>query len=265
MNKLYNHFLITRFNVPWVNGVSPDEKWLRNRMALFLKYCLPSVYHQTNNNFQWIIYLDVKTPIWAFELLKANSQPNTHLIKVHTFEEMKQQVGNEVINISNKKSKYIITSRLDNDDIISPYFIDLIQQNFTPTHNSFINFSGGICYHLQKHLFSEYTYPNGPFVSKIESIENEVTTILDHDHTFINAQIQINDKHWIQLIHQSNISNGLKGRIQLNNNWIKNNSWISSFDLKTNGFNAVLWRALQKKNEITFSIKKQIKKIIRRE
>lgn len=261
----FTHLLITRFNVPWVDGVSPNETWLKDRIKLFLKYCLPSVYKQTNINFKWIIYLDINTPKRALEILNAYIQYNTHLIKVSTFDEMKKQVSNDVLNLCDNNSKFVITSRLDNDDLFSPYFIDLIQQNFIPSHNSFINFSGGVCYHLQKQLFSEYTYPNGPFVSKIESIENEVTTILDHDHTFLNADIQINDKHWIQLIHKSNISNGLKGEIQLRNNLLQNNNWITGFDLKTNGFNTVLYRFLQKKNKFIFLIKKQIKKVIRRE
>lgn len=262
--SLFSHILITRFNVPWVNGKSPDEEWLKDRIQLFLKYCLPSVYKQTNTNYKWIIYLDTNTPKWVIESLNASIQPNTHLINVSTFDEMKKQVSNDVLNLCENNSKFVITSRLDNDDIVSPYFIEQIQQNFISTHNSFINFSGGICYHLQKNIFSTYTYPNGPFVSKIESVEEQITTILAHDHTFINAQIQITCKHWIQLIHQSNISNGLKGKIQLNNNLLKNNNWIASFDLKTNAFNAIWWRAKQKKNEIILSIKKQIKKIIRR-
>ncbi|PZX11931.1 putative rhamnosyltransferase [Breznakibacter xylanolyticus] len=258
----FSHILITRFNVPWVNGKSPDDIWLKNRMDLFFQYCLPSVYQQTNTNYNWIIYLDTQTPNWALQKLKSKIRSNTYLIKVSTFDVMKQQVSNDVLSLCDNNSKFVITSRLDNDDIISPFFIDLIQQNYNPIHNSFINFDGGICYHLQKHLFSKYKYINGPFVSKIENIENKITTIIEHDHTSLNANFQIHGNHWVQFVHNNNISNSIEGKILINRKILNANKWIANFNLKLNTINAIWFKFQQSKNKIIFLTKRIINKII---
>lgn len=231
--KIFIHILITRFNVPWVNGVSPDENWLNQRMEIFLKYCLTGVKSQTVNNFTWFIYIDVLTPEWALSQLENNVPVNTHLIKVHTFEQMKKQVSTDLITLNQQKSDYIITSRLDNDDAISPEYIQLIQKNFKKKHGEFINFYQGLCYNIKKQMFSTYTYKNSPFLSKIECVNNGITSILDHDHVETLAQIQLNGNHWVQIIHGQNVSNGLRGKIIRAANLKKQNNWLSQYKVDT--------------------------------
>src|SRR6478736_5211475 len=64
----FNHVLITQFNLrsfPKSSNASNEQwlNWTRNRIALFQKYCLPSVLNQTIKKFKWLIYFDTTTPL----------------------------------------------------------------------------------------------------------------------------------------------------------------------------------------------------------
>ncbi len=62
---MFRHFIITRFNIR-VGKLGTDKNgnltrtdvWLKNRIDLFEKYCLPSVVGQTNKNFTWMVLFD---------------------------------------------------------------------------------------------------------------------------------------------------------------------------------------------------------------
>ena len=66
----FSHFIITRFNIKnqgWeydknCKEVNNDE-WLRHRIEIFEKYCLPSILNQTEKNFLWLVYFDVCPPV----------------------------------------------------------------------------------------------------------------------------------------------------------------------------------------------------------
>ena len=66
---LFKHYIITRFNLRLfpkrTNGElvkNNDEYYLAKRLALFEKYCYPSVKKQTNQNFRWFLLMDIETP-----------------------------------------------------------------------------------------------------------------------------------------------------------------------------------------------------------
>ncbi len=64
MRTSYRHIILTRFNLQY----DPDSTlhiqpaWLDNRLALFERYCLPSVIQQTCKDFTWLILADRQTP-----------------------------------------------------------------------------------------------------------------------------------------------------------------------------------------------------------
>ncbi|WP_430811210.1 MULTISPECIES: glycosyltransferase [unclassified Carboxylicivirga] len=55
---------------------------MKQRIEIFLKYCLSGVKNQTRNNFTWLIYIDALTPKWALKQLENHVPDNTHLLKV---------------------------------------------------------------------------------------------------------------------------------------------------------------------------------------
>ena len=224
MQNNFTHFLVTRYNVPWTNGKKPSEQWLKERNKLFFKFCYSSVLSQINNNFKWIIYIDINSPMWFLDGMSKIESDKILFMKVATFEEMKNRIKSDVIELST--TPFVITSRLDNDDVISPYYIDLIQKNLKLNHNTFINFKDGACYSESNRAFSVYEYFNSPFLTLIENRNKEVNTILDYDHTFVKNAVQIDGNNWLQIIHSDNLSNQLRGKVIYKKEIVNNLNWI---------------------------------------
>ena len=77
MTANLDHVLLTRFNLPSKGHeslVRAQENWLKNRVMLFERYCLPSVLAQTCRSFSWIIYFDPESPVWLLDWVRSHEQ-----------------------------------------------------------------------------------------------------------------------------------------------------------------------------------------------
>lgn len=85
-------------------------------------------------------------------------------------------------------SSRIITTRLDNDDIIRDDFIERIQLAFSDTmDNTFLTFREGYHYDEQKQILLKYAWEYNHFTSRVERRENLKAVYVDGDqHYFIN-------------------------------------------------------------------------------
>jgi hypothetical protein len=71
------HLLITRFNLNYGDLYPYSETWMDHRMALFERYCLPSVLRQRETGFGWRIYFDrARTEARRCSIIRA-SFPST--------------------------------------------------------------------------------------------------------------------------------------------------------------------------------------------
>jgi hypothetical protein len=79
----FEHFILTRFNVP-LKLEAPagaeaaphrglDVGWLTRRFDLFERVCLPSLQRQTEGAFQWLVFLDWATPVSFKERIAAQT------------------------------------------------------------------------------------------------------------------------------------------------------------------------------------------------
>ena len=66
---IFEHFIITRFNLPIYNRTkagsvsSIDIEYLRQRFDIFERYCMPSIQQQSCQNFKWLVLFDENTPL----------------------------------------------------------------------------------------------------------------------------------------------------------------------------------------------------------
>ena len=63
----FRHVILTRFNIRWDEqptgpSLGTNPEWLRDRLELFERYCLPSILKQTQPSFSWILFFDHETP-----------------------------------------------------------------------------------------------------------------------------------------------------------------------------------------------------------
>src|ERR1700684_2224066 len=66
----FTHIVLTRFNVvttfaPASRGI--EEAWLKDRVAIFMRYCFPSITTQKRAKFHWLVFCNADSPAWFKE------------------------------------------------------------------------------------------------------------------------------------------------------------------------------------------------------
>lgn len=214
---MFTHFLITRFNIQ-VSKHGPEKmdspdtniEWLNYRLRLFIKYCAPSVLNQSNKNFTWLIYMNSNTPasiLDQMEYLKQN--PHINFIFLSDYPAMLNDI---ISRIKNVNTPFVITTRLDNDDIVSMYFIRDIQKLFRPVHQTMINFTAGFEYSILDCVLRKWNLRfNNPFSSLIEDKDSpSILSIYGFAHWQIPRSVEMinvrGESYWMYLRHELNYS-----------------------------------------------------------
>jgi hypothetical protein len=230
----FSHFLLTQFNLrnfPQSSATEYDKwtDWTRNRIQLFKTYCLPSILNQTEKDFIWLIYFDSTTPDEFKPFIdELRSYGFIKICYSNGSDDFFKNYLNEVKSRLTQDSKWVITTRLDNDDMLHQSAISLIQENFLEKNNYLIALSSGYVLDLDKKVLSHYFYPMSPFISLIESVSENMVGVFGKLHTqwqalrlfifkelyfeFVNksarkARFILKNPLWIQTVHGANVSN----------------------------------------------------------
>ena len=220
----FTHYLVTRFNVPverWQRDksghITLNDAWFDHRLDLFSTYCLPSVLHQTNQDFQWLIYCDQK--ISPSQLLKLSKLvADVTRISIRMADSLDRMLIDLRQLISEAGTPYVITSRLDNDDAIAVDFIRDVQSGFQEKELMLLHFDDGIAYDCNNRVATRMqTKVHNTFTSLVERIAapHDIVTIYGFHHTEIPASIPIvhitGGEHWLKIIHDRNLRSQLSG------------------------------------------------------
>lgn len=215
----FQHFLITRFNVKvrFNKGNGTNPEWIAHRWPFFFKSCLPSIKSQTVKGFTWIVLFDADTPEDWKE--KINAASKGVFEPVWTTMRFCPRLVREVVQDRvQEDTEYLITSRLDSDDMISQDYIARIQAVFNNQRRLFINFKNGIT-KVVKGREVEYRalqHPRSAFLSLIEPVTENFTTIYCGDHGRVTRKknlIHIRGHYgWIQILHGRNGCSATRGR-----------------------------------------------------
>lgn len=117
------HFLFTNFGV----GIT-DELWLNYRLDIFINTAIPSIIAQSNQNFEWHIFIDGR--ILGCHRVKLENVKrrldNLHIHEVFDY----SRISREITRITSASDcKTLLTSRLDDDDCLHVEAIDFIQKS----------------------------------------------------------------------------------------------------------------------------------------
>ena len=214
------HFLLTRFNLKnkaWKKTNDEVHKglteiWLDQRFDLFKTYCLPSVINQTSKKFIWILIFDIDTPLKYQTEINILTREHFNITVIYSdgFNELLPAIKSEIKTHIEKDDNYIISTRLDNDDIIHKDFIKTIQNLFNPIENLVIDLRKGYQLILENEAeIREFYDCYNPFISLVEATGN-YSTVLSKEHKNWNQNpLKINKKKhlWIQMIHNQNQAN----------------------------------------------------------
>jgi len=215
---LFEHFVCTRWNVGLygksqkvVGGktIVPDD-WMQTRMVLWERFCVPSIYAQTNQNFTWIVVFDPQTPEKYLDRARAILHPKHRLELGTNFRKsIKDSIGRPTVD-------RLITTRIDCDDALHKGFIERIQAHFNLVGKTGIfTFPVGWVWDIRKHKLYHCRYPRNPFLTLIEKPQRKVHTVLAHRHTKISEMFRVHrlegGHNWLQIIHGENLANYCHG------------------------------------------------------
>lgn len=213
----YKHYIITRFNLRvegWDTTKNREtvltNEWLNNRLVLFQTYCLPSVNCQVTKNFTWLIFLDIQTPKEFRHKIEVLAQPYEYikLFYIDGSKELVAKSGDFILKDA-KNYEFIITTRLDNDDLLHKDFISTVQKFFNPVDKTIIDICDGYQLSIEKEAFDarEYHHPYNAFISFIEKRTENIETIFSRQHydwKDYRTIIVDSKRMWIELVHDRN-------------------------------------------------------------
>lgn len=223
-NKLYKHFVITRFNIRIYYGCNLknpdnnpmdrilDEDYLEERFNIFAKYTFKSMKGQTNQDFTWIVLFHKKTPSKFMERIQK-------LKDEFCFVDLYLDDG-EKFSFSDYCDShgdglgYFLTTRIDNDDMFDEEYIERVQEYADRNlHTCILSFEKGIKYDLELKKMYEYERKDNHFLSMIGEKSD---CILQYNHAKILDSgkeivfLESTKPMWIEIIHDSNVINRIK-------------------------------------------------------
>lgn len=208
-----DHWLITRFNIPMRSqpGRSTDRDWLEHRLRLFSSYCLPSVAHQSCQDFRWLLLMDRDTPASFFETIEQRQrQDNLRILPVTSAwkNELAAYLAQEC------HSEYLVTSRLDNDDAIHRHFIQATQAAINGQKFQFFDVPCGLKLDELRCRLFRFMHVAGPFVSLVERVDGLPKTVYCCNHSQVSqlgpvCRLMLNPG-WLQVVHDRNVHNRIE-------------------------------------------------------
>lgn len=228
---MFKHYLLTRFNIKnhslaeyarlQRGTIVQTEEWLNKRFELFEKFCFPSVNQQTTKNFTWLVFFDKNTPDKYKLQIKNYSKicPMFHAIFVETGVSEVEIAVNYIK--SNTDAQTIITTNLDNDDMIHKDYIKNIQDTYSPLYqNTFLLYRYGYQYNVSKKTLFKFADDYNHFGTRIEQqdtfytiwVKNDRHDLVSHygDIKLISPPAVSNKNYpgmWIEVVHDCNVVN----------------------------------------------------------
>jgi hypothetical protein len=210
-----DHVLLTRFNLPSPGAESlirAKDGWLRGRLELFESYCLPSVRRQTNQNFHWIMYFDPESPSWLTDRISVLNK-DAVFTAIYRAEVSNAELLQDLEAVCGTRGHELITTNLDNDDGLAADFVARVQNAGSDGSRTAIYLASGLV-RCGANLYLRTDRTNA-FCSVREEWDGARTCWTDW-HNLLGRSMKVKEVHggpaWLQLVHDSNVSNRVRGR-----------------------------------------------------
>lgn len=202
------HFILTR------NSYPEDYPDLGQRIDIMSRYVLPGLKNQTVKNFTWV----VTSPIGLseFDLTGIDhvvlDVPPPHSFDGTTY--LAQQLLSELA-ADLPKGELVLTTRLDNDDILLPHYVEDLQKLSRASEYPLVVDAPGYRADMRSgRVYRDTHYaPRGvpsPFISVMETVVGRrcrLRTAYYDQHSLMHRHFNITyltRPSWVQLIHRTN-------------------------------------------------------------
>jgi len=213
-----DHILLTRFNLPTMGFerfMRAKEGWLRERIALFERYCIPSVRSQTSQTFHWVIYFDPESPEWLKQRIQSHAENKLYVPFFRT-SVTETELLEDIRTLTGGEQSRLITSNLDNDDALAVDFIERLQKSAPRQGKTAVYLAHGLI-KSDHHLYLRLDRTNA--FSSVACDWTSPSTCWSDWHTLLGKSMRTlelyDDPAWMQIIHGLNVSNRVRGRLVL--------------------------------------------------
>jgi Putative rhamnosyl transferase len=216
MAKEVTHLLLTRFNTAAdfaPSRLGLQTAWLTQRLALFERYCLPSVAAQHGADFHWLVFFDADSPAWLRQKVETYKRLMTPIYVEGTATD--RTIADSVLKTGLVQTPYLLTTRLDNDDSLARSHLSRVARAFNYQDKEFILFPFGLQMY-RGHVYQVY-WPSNPFLSLVEKVQGKdgFTTVFCVPHNHVHSAGPVTtiwcSSQWMQVLHGSNLLNALRG------------------------------------------------------
>lgn len=212
-----DHAVLTRFNLPSSGAESvirADQRWLRQRVELFERYCLPSVEGQTAKGFGWLVYFDPDSPGWLLDRIAQWSSATTVLHPLFRPSVTRPELLADLASTIGQHHDLLATTNLDNDDAIATDFIERLQAAPRTPERRALFLAEGII-RRDRRVYARRD-PDNAFCTVREPWEGAATCWSEW-HNLLSATMPTHvidgPPAWLQVVHTSNVSNRVRGRL----------------------------------------------------
>lgn len=214
--------IVTRYNVrsSFSRADVNDPGWLAVRRELFARFCAPFVRAQTDQDFNWFVFVDHDMPeseaawlveVGGCEIIRCGSQTDGI---------------NQIRERISAGYDMSLMVRLDSDDSIAPTFVERMRraallnapQMFEGGEGFVVCFGDGVEHDTQDEAWFDRFYPGNPFIGFLEPIipGRPARLIFHHSHYempkhYDTLTIKSDDPMWCIRVHGGNVANVVKG------------------------------------------------------
>lgn len=213
-----DHVILTRFNLPSRGAesvVRAQDGWLRERVVLFERYCLPSVRTQTTQNFSWLVYFDPESPDWLLDRIRTewagafSPRFREEVSRENLVADIRSVLGETQ---GQAYADTLLTTNLDNDDGLAHDFVERLQAAPIGQGQTAVYLVNG----LIRRAADVYrrTDRSNAFCSVAEPWTAPQTCWVDWHNTLHERMpvVEIAGKPaWLQVVHEKNVSNKVHG------------------------------------------------------
>lgn len=187
----FTHYVLTQFNLVKAGladyalrqrgTVVQTPQWLDQRFDLFERYCLPSVERQTTADFRWLVLFNSETPAPYRARIEAYHQRCPQLTPLFLAPGTDEREYTSRYIRRDCDTPLVVTTWLDNDDMIHRSYLQTIQQHVEPTMtNTFLYYRQGYQYTVGKRMLNRFVDDMNHFLSRVESRDTCRTVWVDN-------------------------------------------------------------------------------------
>lgn len=180
-----------------------DEKWISSRIDILIKYLLPSLIKQSDQNFNYILLVRKETKEFIIDLLNNKNVLENKFFHVATPEE-KFELCDKIITTDRFHEV-----RLDSDNCYRIDFVEKLKSLDINAHTEAVVLPRGYMWYLENNVIVEREFKSPGFYSLIYKKDEYLSgkqheTPGGHDGVITLNHKKIEDRTWLWTVHDLN-------------------------------------------------------------